>query len=205
MEHLIHRTQSLCVCSRHLRKSKHISEIRSLIRQSQNISDVTFKRKIKSIFKINELLKLINLIGEDGLDIKKCPSHITTSLSGDEKVKWKDLNDWINDAKLDKKIVLNTVLIGQDSVEFHDSYDTSDKDKPYYSIRQFKNGLKQSFSNELLNAINSISNDELGNSLNLEKGIIEVFEYFTKWISQWVHLPSIATLYKFILKIIMKF
>ncbi|CAB4443030.1 unnamed protein product [Rhizophagus irregularis] len=85
MEHLIHRTQSLCVCSRHLRKSKHVSEIRSLIRQSQNISDVTFKRKIKSIFKINELESLKYPKSQDGLDIKKCPSDITTSLSGDEK------------------------------------------------------------------------------------------------------------------------
>ncbi|PKY45016.1 hypothetical protein RhiirA4_459491 [Rhizophagus irregularis] len=108
MEHLIHRTQSLCVCSRHLRKSKHVSEIRSLIRQSQNISDVTFKRKIKSIFKINEReylaigyllshyahgikipLTFISALkypkSQDGLDIKKCPSDITTSLSGDEK------------------------------------------------------------------------------------------------------------------------
>ncbi|CAI2185751.1 4418_t:CDS:2 [Funneliformis geosporum] len=54
--HLIHRTQSLGVHTRHLwnQKSKHIFEIQSLVRQSQNISDTAFKNKIKSIFKINE-------------------------------------------------------------------------------------------------------------------------------------------------------
>ncbi|GET66310.1 hypothetical protein GLOIN_2v1761399 [Rhizophagus irregularis DAOM 181602=DAOM 197198] len=53
---LIRKTQSLGVQNRHLRnqKSSHISQIRSLVRCSHQISDATFQKKIKSIFEVNK-------------------------------------------------------------------------------------------------------------------------------------------------------
>ncbi len=52
---LIKRTQSLGAKVQHLQsqKSQHIAEIRSLVRRSNHITDTEFRKKIKSIFKIN--------------------------------------------------------------------------------------------------------------------------------------------------------
>ncbi|CAG8577621.1 28727_t:CDS:2 [Gigaspora margarita] len=53
---LIKKTQSLGARSRILynQKSHHIMEIRSLVRNSQTISDIASKNKVKSLFKINK-------------------------------------------------------------------------------------------------------------------------------------------------------
>jgi hypothetical protein len=53
---LIKKTQSLGAQNKHLhdQKSKHISEIRSLVRSSHQTNDVEFQKQIKSIFKDNK-------------------------------------------------------------------------------------------------------------------------------------------------------
>lgn len=52
---IIKQSQSLGAKTQHLQsqKSKHISEIHSLVQRSSQITDTEFKKKVKSMFKIN--------------------------------------------------------------------------------------------------------------------------------------------------------
>lgn len=132
---------------------------------------------------------------------------------------WRLFESWINDAKLNIEIKclinfaehfyepLMQFLVGQDSVPriIQDdqlvllppgrrAHEMPDKVQEWMEyLKNIKDNFETFFSDELLDAVDSLSNDEFRNLFaNLEKGITMALEYFTKWMSQWLHLPLIV-------------
>lgn len=57
-------------------------------------------------------------------------------------------------------------------------------------LKNLKNNFDMFFSDQLLEAVDLLSNEEFDNLFNnLELGILAALEHFEKWLLQWLHLP----------------
>ncbi|PKY52833.1 hypothetical protein RhiirA4_470718 [Rhizophagus irregularis] len=59
-------------------------------------------------------------------------------------------------------------------------------------LENIKNNMEMFFVDELLEAVEKLSNDEFEELFDsLENGINEAYEYFEKWLDPWLHLPLV--------------
>ncbi|PKY29906.1 hypothetical protein RhiirB3_446735 [Rhizophagus irregularis] len=164
---LIRKTQSLGVQNMHLRhqNANHISKIRSLARQSRQITNTTFKKQLKNIFKTNKR------------EYSSITIWLATNISQVSQIS-------LNSTAECMRLIYEFLIVDESA---------RGKTKNFVLCYQYWNHKEQApvVTMAHLEDIPNYNTSYMFETLfdDLELGIKNALESFQKWFSQWLHLP----------------